>query len=476
MLTQLNLTNFKCFELLKLPLGALTLLSGANASGKSSILQALVLLHQTFRDNPRSPRLMLNGSVVNLGSVTDVMDQVHGSDRLGIGLIDETVSCEWSFSGGRRDMSLAIAQVTVGGQTYYDPAPKGILGFHLLPDIWWTTRAKTARRRNADLAAAPRLDAILEEERAALEEERAARKVAEFIAREEELVARGVEFAVAAWRRERVTAALLEEERAAVALQEEENAALREENAARRLAQRLQNLTYITAEREGPRDIYTLANETVIAVGPTGENAASVLYQGLGERIDEAEERILPGVVPTLLPQVEARLGAFFPGCALQVQQVPNVNAVTLGIRISPDTDFLRPVHCGFGITQVLPIIVAALSVPKDSILLIENPEVHLHPSGQARMGQFLAEVAHAGVQVIVETHSDHILNGIRRAVKSAQLPAEEVAIHFFRPRSAGSPQVLTPTLDRSGNIDVWPEGFFDQFDKDLDYFAGWGE
>ncbi len=381
MLTQINLTNFKCFELLRLPLGELTLLSGANASGKSSILQALVLLHQTFRDNRWSPRLMLNGSVANLGAVTDVMDQVHGSDSLGIGLIDEAVGCEWSFSGGRRDMSLAVAQVTVGGETYDNPTADALR--YLLP-----------------------IGAV--------------------------------------------------------------------NDAALRLALRLQNLTYITAEREGPRDIYTLVDEAVSAVGPTGENAASVLYQGLGERI--VAERVLSGVVPTLLPQVEARLGAFFPGCALQVQQVPNVNAVTLGIRISPDTNFLRPIHCGFGITQVLPIIVAALSVSKGSILLIENPEVHLHPSGQALMGQFLAEVAHAGVQVIVETHSDHILNGIRRAVKSEQLPAEEVAIHFLQPRSEDSPQVLSPILDSSGNIDVWPEGFFDQFDKDLDYFAGWGE
>ena len=442
MLTQLNLTNFKCFELLKLPLGALTLLSGANASGKSSILQALVLLHQTFRDNPRSPRLMLNGSVVNLGTVTDVMDQVHGSDSLGIGLIDETVSCEWFFSGGRRDMSLAVDQVTVDGQTY------GGGGFHPLPNILTgaNTYREAARVASLMLAVAQEELAVAQEELAALGEE-------ELAAQEEEHAALQVAVRDAP---------------------PEEQAVVEKRIASERLTQRLQNLTYITAEREGPRDIYTLVNETVIDVGPTGENAASVLYQGLGERI--AEERIRPGAVPTLLPQVEARLGAFFPGCALQVQQVPNVNAVTLGIRISPDTDFLRPVHCGFGITQVLPIIVAALSVPKGSILLIENPEVHLHPSGQALMGQFLAEVAHSGVQVIVETHSDHVLNGIRRAVKTELLPAEEVAIHFFRPRSAGSPQVLSPTLDSSGNIDVWPEGFFDQFDKDLDYFAGWGE
>ena len=113
-----------------------------------------------------------------------------------------------------------------------------------------------------------------------------------------------------------------------------------------------------------------------------------------------------------MLHQLGARLASFFFGCAIDVQQVPNANAVTLGIRTSNDTGFLRPVHCGFGITQVLPIIVVTLSLTKGSIMLIENPEVHLHPAGQALMGQLLAEAAHAGIQTIVETHSDHVLNG----------------------------------------------------------------
>ena len=94
-------------------------------------------------------------------------------------------------------------------------------------------------------------------------------------------------------------------------------------------------------------------------------------------------------------------------------------------------------------------------------MILIENPEVHLHPAGQALMGQFMADVARAGIQVLVETHSDHVLNGVRRAVKDKRLTAEEVAIHFFRTRSDDLPQVLSPTLDDSGNIDDWPEGFF---------------
>ena len=91
-------------------------------------------------------------------------------------------------------------------------------------------------------------------------------------------------------------------------------------------------------------------------------------------------------------------------------------------------------------------------------------------------MGQFMAEVARSGRQVIVETHSDHVLNGIRRSVRSGRLPAEDVAIHFFRARSPGIPQALSLTLDSSGNVDAWPEGFFDQFDKDMDYLAGWGQ
>ena len=122
--------------------------------------------------------------------------------------------------------------------------------------------------------------------------------------------------------------------------------------------------------------------------------------------------------------------------------------------------------------------MVAALSANKDDLLLIENPEVHLHPAGQSAIGEFLAEVASAGVQVVIETHSDHVLNGVRRAVKRGLLASDDITLHFFRPRrenaTDGEPQVQSPTLDDNGNIDSWPDGFFDQFDRDMNYFAGW--
>ena len=379
MISRLDLKTFKCFELLRLPLGPLTLLSGTNASGKSSVLQSLVLLHQTMQENEWSSRIMLNGSVASLGTTTDVVDQLNGRGDFEIGLRNDDTNYLWTFTGDRQDMSLQIGKVEVNGDVTCNPDT-----LHYLLPV------------NVD-------EPVLS------------------------------------------------------------------------LAKQVRDLTYITAEREGPREVYPLEDQHVVnRVGPRGENAVSVFYRGLYERV--ADELMVPDNASTLVRQVEARLVSFFPGCDVEVQQVSNASAVTLGIRTSPSTGFLRPIHCGFGITQVLPIIVAALTIPKGSLLLIENPEVHLHPSGQALMGQFLTDVAHSGIQVILETHSDHVLNGVRRSVKAGSIPAEEVMIHFFRARTPELPQVISPTLNSSGSIDAWPEGFFDQFDKDMDYFAGWGE
>jgi len=378
-ITLIELANFKCFRDLKLPVSPLTLLSGSNASGKSSVLQALVLLHQTMREHEWSTRLLLNGSSIRLGTVADVVDKVHGRHSLELGIVDGDGSYKWCFSDERSAISMGIDSVFVGGQAHDRPETLR----YLLPHVPGTPTKTIARQ--------------------------------------------------------------------------------------------LRQLTYITAERIGPREIYPLEDrQAATVVGPAGEHAVSVLHWGRDE--DVVAELVLPTAPGTRLKQVEARMGLFFPGCGLDVQQVPQANSVTLGLRTSPDTDFHRPVHVGFGLTQVLPIVIAALSAAKGDLLLVENPEVHLHPAGQSLMGQFLAAVAHAGVQVIVETHSDHVLNGVRRAVKTAVLPSEHVAIHYFRARPAGENQVESPQINVNGEIDSWPEGFFDQFDRDSSFFAGWGQ
>ena len=109
MITWTNLRHFKCFELLKLPVSHLTLLSGCNASGKSSVLQALVLLHQTMREHERSSRLMLNGATIRLGTATDIVDQVSGRRSCEIGLIDgNSAQFKWEFIGEHNELSMAV--------------------------------------------------------------------------------------------------------------------------------------------------------------------------------------------------------------------------------------------------------------------------------------------------------------------------------------------------------------------------------
>ncbi|MFI3189043.1 hypothetical protein BCS42_08275 [Crenothrix sp. D3] len=376
MLNRLDLKYFKCFESLQLPLKSLTLLSGTNASGKSSALQALVLLHQTMREHEWSTRLMLNGEAVRLGTVTDVVDEINGLKSFDIGVVHDEASYLWTFTGERKELSMDVDCVVVNGETYQQPSQLK----HLLPSAW-----------------------------------------AESI-----------------------------------------------------MPYRIKNLTYITAERIGPREVYALEDEqTASVVGPKGEHAMSVFYLKsedavLNELLIENESR------NTLFHQVTAQMRQFFPECGLAVEQVSNVNAVTLRLRTSDSGEFHRPMNVGFGLTQVLPIVIAALSAKKEDILLIENPEVHLHPAGQALMGKFLAKVASAGVQVIIETHSDHILNGIRRLVKAGGISHKDVALHFFRARSVDAAQVVSPQINANGDLDCWPDGFFDQFDKDMNHFAGW--
>lgn len=107
MLARIDLRDFKCFRILKLPLRPLTLLSGTNASGKSSVIQALVLLHQTMRDHEWSSHLMLNGGAARLGTTADVIDQVYGHRTFEISLYDDDGSfVRWEVEGERTDMAM----------------------------------------------------------------------------------------------------------------------------------------------------------------------------------------------------------------------------------------------------------------------------------------------------------------------------------------------------------------------------------
>lgn len=176
----------------------------------------------------------------------------------------------------------------------------------------------------------------------------------------------------------------------------------------------------------------------------------------------------------TFRRQVDAWLDRLAPGANANVQAVPVASMLALQFRLSETGEWRRPANVGYGLTYAFPILVALLAALPGDVLVIDSPEAHLHPQAQSRMGHMLATFAAAGVQLLVETHSDHVLNGARLAVRDKVIKAEDLSLLFFAGASSEGHGVTTPRIDRDGRIDEWPEGFFDQGDKDVSRLTGW--
>jgi predicted ATPase len=134
-----------------------------------------------------------------------------------------------------------------------------------------------------------------------------------------------------------------------------------------------------------------------------------------------------------------------------------------------PRGDWVRAPNMGFGVSYALPIILAGLYARDGALLVIENPEAHLHPAGQSRVGYFLGVVASAGVQIVIETHSDHVINGIRRAIADTALAPDQAVVHFFDSLTDQAElEHSTLRFTATGGLSDWPKRFFDQYEIDV--------
>jgi predicted ATPase len=248
--------------------------------------------------------------------------------------------------------------------------------------------------------------------------------------------------------------------------------------AAIRLVEGLRETIYLSALRMGTADVFPSPEESspVYAdVGVQGEFAPWWFHRFLDEEVNEARCNSSDSA-KTLRRQFNAWASELFPGAQGNAQTIEKTNLLRLELRIG-ETEWRRPSNIGYGLTYAFPIIVAGLLAKKRQLLIIDSPEAHLHPQGQSQMGHFLARVAADGVQVIIETHSDHVLNGVRLAVKNQKIAPKKVALHFFNHLGIASTdfaQVVSPLMDSKGNLSEWPKGFFDQSESDLAQLAGW--
>lgn len=241
----------------------------------------------------------------------------------------------------------------------------------------------------------------------------------------------------------------------------------------------LKETTFLSAVRAGAEDVFPsfeIPEPVWGDVGIQGEYAAWWFEKLLDEEINSL--RMHPSdSAANLRRQFNAWAGDLFPGAQANALRLGSTRLVQLELRNHEADKWRRPANIGYGLSYAFPILVAGLIARPGQTLVIDSPEAHLHPMGQSKIGAFLAMLAASGVQVILETHSDHVLSGVRLAIKQGTLTPTQAAIHFFnpRPRNVADPaHVVSPQIDKNGNFSEWPGGFFDQAEKDLAKLAGW--
>ena len=391
MIEQLEIKNFKCFSNRVIPLGSLTMLTGFNAAGKSTALQALLLLSQMANNKRGVASAALNGELVRLGTPGDVL-RSDGSNEIEIAVESEAGRISWSLEPSRTtNNSLDLIQIK------------------------WAT--SSGNKKSHIISSTSQLDRLTPSE----------------------------------------------------APQQLAN-----------IANQISDLIFISAVRMGIQDVYSSPDEPSpiqANVGMRGDFAPWWFEQQLDFEID-SERCHTSENAPTLRRQLNAWLNQLFPGAEANAQKLPNTDLIQLLFRNSKTDVWRKPANIGYGLTYAFPILVAGLLAHPGQILIIDSPEAHLHPLGQSNMGRFLAKIAASGVQVLVETHSDHFLNGARLAVRERTIPSHDVGVLFFNPppRAKNDPEhIIAPALDKNGNLSEWPQGFFDQAEIDLSMLAGWG-
>ena len=368
MLTNISVKNLKCFEKFSLELKNLNLFSGINSMGKSTLIQALLLLRQASEQDALEKGIYLNGKYTTIGSGKELLYYNASENYISISLESEDVKQEFTYCyKGEADF---LEREKLEGFDFLDEKRNGLFGI---------------------------------------------------------------------------------------------------------------GFAYIAADRLGPQSSYHKSYYEVWEhdrLGIHGEYAVHYLAAHENDRV--ANKSVLyPGEENTrLLRQVECWMGEITPGISFRKEDYGHSNLIGLTVHQAStvEAEYFSIPNVGFGISYAFPIVLALVKAKPGDLVILENPEAHLHPKGQRKIGELIAHAAAGGVQIIVETHSDHILNGIRLAVKKEVIEPDKVNLVYFTRRTMienGNlkiyPFVEQPQIRIDGRLSFWPDGFFDEWDKAID-------
>jgi len=375
MIKKINIRNFKGHSNTDLEFSNLNILTGLNGMGKSSVVQAMLLLRQTFRKNMLDRGLELKSDLCNIGVAEDALYQSAKDD-----LIEFTINLEnkeplkWSFMVDDKKLKDTFLRINPSKSTK-DFEPESICLFNDKFQYISAFRSGPVQNYDKDTSGVELFRQM------SVREGRC------------ELVAHYLDF----FKNDPVTDAALKK--------------------------------------------------------------------------DPADKDV------ELIKQVGKWLEDISPDISIQVEALESSYKINYSFSRGPKktrTNKFKAINIGFGVSYVLPIIVAALHMPKDSIVIIENPESHIHPEGQAKLMELICRAAKTGVQFIIETHSDHIINALLVATKQGVIEPEDSRVYFFdRDVTSHATESIHLPILPGGKIRRPPKGFFDRLDKDMETLMG---
>ena len=405
--TQISVCGYKSIaHRQSIDIRPLTILAGANSSGKSSIMQPILMLKQTLEASYDPGTLLLEGPNVRFTSGDQFLS------RIGKGKCQDTLDIEMSFGSIQRFRVL------------YKWHPDR--GLDIQEMTYRTHERENTLRPNmteSEIFANPDMKEMFKHWRVT----------------EKEQLTWGVT-------RDRCFLALELRGKATPNI-------LGGVSPSGMAVEQLRQLIHVPGLRGNPERTYP-----VTAVGPTfpgtfEKYVASVIAQWQTDKDTESLEKVNQALEGLRLTWKVVAEPVTHTQVQLKVGRLPHPKR-------GGAHDLVSIADVGFGVSQTLPVIVALLVAQPGQAVYLEQPEIHLHPRAQTRMGHLLSDAAQRGVRVIVETHSSLLLRAIQTLVAKNEISPDLVKLHWFTRQEDGSTEVNSTDLDKDGAFGDWPEDF----------------
>lgn len=237
------------------------------------------------------------------------------------------------------------------------------------------------------------------------------------------------------------------------------------------LNQRNMRIHYLSSKRIGSQDLYGKNYNKYNDYGILGEYAIDYFDKNKNKQVKDYLIKD-KSIGSTLGIQLNHWLKHIL-NSELLTEDITDTDQVKAKF-LSVNNRYVRPKNIGSGLSYVVSILVSILSSQRGDLLIIENPEIHLHPKAQSKLTELMTYAAESGIRLIVETHSDHIFNGVRKNIYKKMISKENVSVYFFE---IDQKELVTKAtkikIKDDGNVENHKEGLFDQFDDDLDELLG---